>query len=92
MTSELKTEYELADEASELLDCPEVDEFVRALDRLGWMIVVKPEIAATNGDRRWLMNGPGPCPAWADATWAGSGEADPDDDGDHGNVVPFPKR
>lgn len=65
MTSKHKrprTEDELVDEASMLLESPEVDEIVCALDRLGWMIVVKPEL----GERRWLMNGPGPCPAWAD--------------------------
>jgi hypothetical protein len=54
--------------AFDLLCSPEADDFARALDLQGWMIVVKPEYLFDDGSgARWLMNEPSDnCPAWAD--------------------------
>jgi hypothetical protein len=56
------------DEALALLFSPEADDFARALDMLGWMIVVRPEYVYDDGSSaRWLMNEPSDnCPDWAD--------------------------
>jgi hypothetical protein len=53
------------DEALELLGTSEADEFAKALDVLGWMIVQQDPVGS--GFRRWLMNGvSNDCPVWAD--------------------------
>ena len=39
-----------------------VDAFARDLDACGWKIVPTDDCGV-----RWPMNGPGPCPTWADA-------------------------
>ena len=67
-----KTEDELDDDALMLLVSPEADRFARALDRHGWMIVVKPEVRAEHLAAGAIepgpcsMKTPGPCPAWAE--------------------------
>jgi hypothetical protein len=54
--------------AFDLLCSPEADDFARALDLHGWMIVVKPQYVFDDGSSaRWLMNEPSDnCPGWAD--------------------------
>ena len=64
------------DDASELLQSPEADKFVKALDLCGWMIVPKGDwYIARRGElkhlpsdgRCWLMNNvSNDCPSWAD--------------------------
>jgi hypothetical protein len=52
-----------ADEREDLLCSPAADEFAKALDYCGWMIVLKPQYV---GDR-WRLNRPSAdCPAWAE--------------------------
>jgi hypothetical protein len=65
------------DDANELLSSPAADEFAKALDLLGWMIVQQKnfyidertgalDLIRPDG-RRWLMNGvSNDCPPWAD--------------------------
>ena len=57
-----KTEDELDDDALMLLVSPEADRFARALDRHGWMIVVKPEVRAEHLAAGAIEPGP----AWAE--------------------------
>ena len=55
------------DTASDLLSSPAADDFAKALDLCGWMIVCKPEFFDSWRPPRWPMNKPSrDCPAWAD--------------------------
>jgi hypothetical protein len=90
MKTKQKSEDQLNDEALSLLLSAKADEFTRALDRHGWMIVCKPEIAALHAAEGapplgpWPMNGPGECPDWA-MPW----DRPPVKSA---AVIPFPKR
>jgi hypothetical protein len=79
-----KSEDELNDEAADLLMSFEADEFARALDRLGWMIVVQSD-GNPLAKHRWSMNQPGEYPSWA--------EPSPFDEpaAKSAEIVPFPK-
>jgi hypothetical protein len=58
------TEYE-DDDINEITNGRTAEDFARALDKLGWMIVVKPEFA--DGSGRWPLDPKyGPVPTWAD--------------------------
>ena len=64
---------ELDEEATDLLNSAAADEFARALDRGGWMIIRKPfvvwpKVPQFSGGPldSWEMNGPGECPVWAE--------------------------
>jgi hypothetical protein len=62
-----KTKFQNDDEweayAADLINSPDVDLLVRALDDFGWMIVPQD----SDDDRRWCMNEPSSnCPSWAD--------------------------
>jgi hypothetical protein len=82
----MKVDDEL-DEALELLCSPAADDFARALDRCGWMIVGKPELVAQDEargvrPRRWSIFR-GECPSWAEP-WDGSPAKS-------AKIIPFPK-
>jgi hypothetical protein len=65
-----------------LLCSPEADEFAKALDRQGWMIVTK---SPNPPPERWFLNEPADdCPEWAD-------NEPPEDDGEMWNLREQPK-
>jgi len=75
MTKKQKSQDELNDEAIDLLSSDAADDFARALDRCGWMIVPRPDLVADMAEVQlalgsWQMNAPGETPAWA-TPWDG---------------------
>jgi hypothetical protein len=59
---------DMSDDDVELLWSLEGDEFARALDRAGWMIVPKTDDASGAGPtgRWWMSERRDDCPSWSD--------------------------
>jgi hypothetical protein len=60
-------ELKARDEASHLLNSPDCDEIMLALDRLGWCVRIKSPETPEEATRKWPLNGPTDyCPDWCD--------------------------